>query len=102
MRIKYEVVEGTLPIMVTVVKSINTPRLPTVKGTMRANKAEIKVLTAEDLDVDLNLIGLKGSPTQVNKIFTPKQRTQGEIIEAATAKEAVTELLEKFAEAKLI
>ena len=95
-------VETTLPLMVTVVKSINEPRLPTVKGTMKANRKEIPVLTAADIDVDPELIGLKGSPTQVHRIFTPKQRVQGQVIQADSAREAVSQLMDKLAEAKLI
>ncbi|HWR41367.1 MAG TPA: electron transfer flavoprotein subunit beta/FixA family protein [Patescibacteria group bacterium] len=98
----YEVVETTLPLMVTVVKSINEPRLPTVKGTMKANRKEIPMLTAADIDVDLDSIGLKGSPTQVHRIFTPKQRVQGQLIQADSPREAVAQLMNKLAEAKLI
>ncbi|MCX7781945.1 MAG: electron transfer flavoprotein subunit beta/FixA family protein [Negativicutes bacterium] len=98
----YEVIETQLPLLVSVVKSINEPRFPTVKGTMKANRTEIPVWTVNDLDVDQNRIGLKGSPTQVRKIFTPKQRTQGEIIQAETAREAVAALLQKFSDAKII
>jgi electron transfer flavoprotein beta subunit len=98
----YEVIETQLPLLASVVKSINVPRFPTVKGTMKANRAEIPVLTVNDLDVDQNKIGLKGSPTQVRRIFTPKQRTQGQIIQAETAREAVATLIQKFSDAKII
>ena len=98
----YEIIETKLPLLVTVVKSINNPRFPTVKGTMKANRAEIPVWTAADLDTDPNRIGLKGSPTQVRRIFTPKQRTQGEIIQKDSPREAVAALIQKFTEAKII
>lgn len=98
----YEIIETKLPLLVTVVKSINNPRFPTVKGTMKANRAEIPVWTAADLDTDPNRIGLKGSPTQVRRIFTPKQRTQGEIIQKDSPREAVADLIQKFTEAKII
>jgi electron transfer flavoprotein beta subunit len=98
----YEVIEAKMPVMMTVVKSINEPRYPTVKGTMKANRKEIPVLTAGDLNVDAQKLGLKGSPTQVRRIFTPKQRTQGILIEKDTAREAVAELLNKLSEAKVI
>ncbi|EAX47959.1 electron transfer flavoprotein beta-subunit [Thermosinus carboxydivorans Nor1] len=98
----YEVIETTLPVLLTVVKSINEPRYPTVKGTMKANRKEIPVLTVNDLDVDPERIGLKGSPTQVRRIFTPQQRTQGVIIQEETARAAVNVLLQKLTEAKII
>lgn len=98
----YEVIEVKLPLMVSVVKSINEPRYPTVKGTMKANRTEIPVWTAADLDVDEQRLGLKGSPTQVRKIFTPPHRTQGVLIQKDTAREAVTELINKLTEAKIV
>lgn len=98
----YEVVEVSLPVLLTVIKSANEPRFPTVKGTMRANRADIPVWTVNDLEVDQSQLGLKGSPTQVRKIFTPKQRTQGVLIQKDTAREAVAELIAKLAEAKIV
>jgi electron transfer flavoprotein beta subunit len=98
----YEVIEAGLPLLVTVVKAANEPRYPTVKGTMRANRAEIPVWTVADLDTDPARLGLKGSPTQVRKIFTPKQRTQGVLIEKDTAREAVAELIARLSEAKIV
>jgi electron transfer flavoprotein beta subunit len=76
-----EIVEVDLPAAVTVVKQINEPRLPSLKGQMRAKKAVISLWTAEDIDADTENIGLKGSPTQVVKIFTPPPRGKSEIIE---------------------
>lgn len=98
----YEVIETRLPLLVSVVKSINEPRYPTVKGTMKANRKEIPVWTAADINVDPQKLGLTGSPTQVRRIFTPKQRTQGQIIQAETAREAVDILIQKFTEAKIV
>lgn len=98
----YEVIEVKLPLAVSVVKSINEPRFPTVKGLMKANRAEIPVWTAGDLVVDENRLGLKGSPTKVLKIFTPTHRTQGVIIQKDTAREAVAELFQKLSDAKII
>lgn len=98
----YEVLEVKLPFLISVVKSINEPRFPTVKGTMKANRAVIPVWTAADLNVDENRIGLKGSPTQVRRIFTPPQRTQGIFIQKDTAREAVSELIEKLSDAKIV
>lgn len=98
----YEVIETQLPVLITVIKSINEPRLPTVKGTMKANRKEIPVWTAADLDVKAEAIGLKGSPTQVRRIFTPEQRVQGQIIQADTAREAAAGLVNKLIEAKIV
>lgn len=98
----YEIIETTVPALLTVVKSINEPRLPTVKGTMKANRKEIPVITVNDVEVDPDRLGLKGSPTQVRRIFTPQQRTQGEIIQADSARESVAMLIQKLSEAKIV
>lgn len=77
----YEIIESPLPCLITVVKEINEPRLPSLKGKMRAKKVEIKKWQAKDLEVDPDLIGLNGSPTKVVKIFTPPPRKGGQILE---------------------
>ncbi len=77
----YETIRAPLPCVLTVVKEINEPRLPSLKGKMAARKAEIARWTASDLDVDPDKLGLDGSPTKVVKIFTPKPREGGEMLE---------------------
>jgi electron transfer flavoprotein beta subunit len=76
----YEVIEMPLPAVITVVKEINEPRLPSIKGMMRAKKAVINVWTADDISADKNQCGLKGSPTQVVKTFVPVHDIQSEMI----------------------
>ncbi|MBI4683574.1 MAG: electron transfer flavoprotein subunit beta/FixA family protein [Nitrospirae bacterium] len=70
----YDIVESTLPVLLTVVKELNQPRLPSLKGKIAAKKAEIKKWGHTDLDVDEKDTGLKGSPTQVKNIFAPEAR----------------------------
>lgn len=67
-----DTLEMALPGLITVVKEINTPRLPSLRGKRNARSVEMKVLTADDLGLDEKLTGLNGSPTQVVNIFTPK------------------------------
>ncbi|MDP8214617.1 MAG: electron transfer flavoprotein subunit beta/FixA family protein [Candidatus Euphemobacter frigidus] len=81
----YEIIEGDLPILLTVVKEINEPRLPSLKGKLKAKKAEIITWTAADISVDEQFIGLDGSPTQVVKIFSPPAREGGEIFQGEPA-----------------
>jgi len=75
-----EVIKSTLPCSITVVKEINTPRLPSFKGLMKAKKAEITVWNCKDLGLEDFEVGLKGSPTQVVKIFSPPSRKGGEVL----------------------
>ncbi|MDD5594714.1 MAG: electron transfer flavoprotein subunit beta/FixA family protein [Candidatus Omnitrophica bacterium] len=76
----FEIIETPLPALLTVVKEINEPRLPSLKGLMRAKSAKITLLTQKELNLDSQSIGLCGSPTQVVKIFTPAQRTGGQML----------------------
>ncbi|MBW4054063.1 MAG: electron transfer flavoprotein subunit beta/FixA family protein [Proteobacteria bacterium] len=76
---RHEIVEAPLPVMITVVRELNRPRYPVVPMRIAAEEMEIKVWDNSVLKLDVNTIGLKGSPTWVSKIFSP-ERDQGEII----------------------
>jgi len=78
----YEMLDAPLPCLVTVVKEIAVPRLPTLKGKIRSREMEIPVFSADDLDVNQDYIGLKGSPTRVVKIDTPSVSRGGRTIKA--------------------
>jgi electron transfer flavoprotein beta subunit len=77
----YEVIESPLPAVLTVVKEINTPRLPSLRGLARSKSAVIPVWGAGEIDIDKNKVGLSGSFTRVIKIFTPQRACQGEIFQ---------------------
>jgi electron transfer flavoprotein beta subunit len=96
-----EVVEAPMPAVITVVKQINEPRLPSLKGMMRAKKAEIKNFTAQDIAADPKNIGLNGSPTSVVKIFSPPPKGGGQILKGEP-EEIVDNLLSKIKERKII
>lgn len=76
-----ETIESSLPCVLTVVKEINEPRLPSLKGKMAAKKAQITTWTAADIDAHRSFLGLEGSPTKVVRIFTPPARAGGEILQ---------------------
>lgn len=80
----YEVLEAPLPCLITVVKEINEPRLPSLKGKMRAKSSNITVWKAQDINCDPESTGLRGSPTKVVKIFTPPRRGKGQILAGET------------------
>ena len=84
----YDVVEMPLPALITVVKEINEPRLPSLKGMMRAKKATIPVWTASDINANTELCGLKGSPTWVMKTFVPVHNVESEMIEGTPEQQA--------------
>jgi electron transfer flavoprotein beta subunit len=70
----FDVIESSLPVLLTVVRELNVPRLPSLKGKMAAKKAVIRKLTATDIGADERSLGLKGSPTQVRNIFAPEEK----------------------------
>ncbi len=89
----FDIVETPLPALFTVVKEINIPRIPSLKGKMAAKKAQITTLRASDLNANEKFLGLNGSPTQVVKIFTPPPRSGGQVFKGETA-EVVDKLIE--------
>ena len=87
----YEVVEVKLPAVLTVVKEINEPRTPSLRGKMAAKKADIPRWGAADIAAPDDKVGLLGSPTQVVKIMTPPCRSGGDTYQGEPE-----ELAEKF------
>ena len=75
----FEIIESPLPLLITVVKEINVPRPPSLRGMMRSKKAGIITWNATDIGANPANLGLNGSPTQVVKIFTPSRRKGGKI-----------------------
>lgn len=101
----YEVLSLPRPCVVTVVKEISDPRLPTLRGKQRAKKMELKMWGAQDIEADTSNIGLNGSPTRVIKIFTPKVTREGKIVEAkdeTSLQQAVDEIISLLKEKLVI
>lgn len=91
----YDIVESLFPVLLTVVKELNEPRLPSLKGKMAAKKAEIKKWGSSDINADDNKIGLKGSPTRVKNIFAPEARADRKIFQGTT-EEQVNALIKEL------
>ncbi len=92
----YEALSCSLPCVITVVKEVSIPRLPTLRGKQRAKRTEIPVWGRDDLDVDLSKVGVNGSPTRVVKIFRPKVTRQCEKV-LAKDDESIKEAVDKLA-----
>lgn len=73
----YEILKSPLPCLISVVKEINIPRLPSLKGKMNSKKAVIPIITENELQIETRKIGEKGSPTQVIKVFSPELKKEG-------------------------
>ena len=81
---RYETFEINLPAAISVVKDVNTPRVPSLRGKMKAKSIEIPVWDAAELGVKEGEVGLSGSYTKVIKIFTPDIKHETKMIEGST------------------
>jgi len=76
---RHEIVETSLPAMISVLREINRPRYPTVPMRLMAQDAAVTLWDNNVMQLPKETIGLNGSATQVRRIFSP-ERAQGEIL----------------------
>jgi electron transfer flavoprotein beta subunit len=94
-----DVVKAQLPVVLTVVKEINDPRLESLKGKMRAKKYEVPTWTLDDVNGDEMKVGVKNSPTRVHKTWSPvREFGKAEIIQGTDATETADKLFNKMKE----
>jgi electron transfer flavoprotein beta subunit len=94
----YEVIRTKLPALITADKGLNEPRLPNIMGIMKAKKKPLEEVDFETLGMSEDRIGLKGSPTQVRKVFPPERKKGGVKLEDVPPKDAAKQLVEFLAE----
>ena len=87
--------------MLTAIKELNTPRYMTIAGIFNKNK-DIKTWNAADIEVDLSTVGLKASPTNVFRSFTPKPKGKGMMLDGDSEKDLAKNLLIKLKEKHVI
>lgn len=97
-----ETVEVELPALLSVVKEINEPRIPNLSGKIASKSKEIPLLTAKDIKVSSDKVGLSGSPTRVVKVFYPKLSRDGKILKVKNVESAVNELIKFMKERGVI
>jgi electron transfer flavoprotein beta subunit len=100
---RHEIVEAPLPAMIAVLREINRPRYPTVPMRLLAEDAPVILWNNKVMGLREDTIGLKGSATQVRKIFSP-ERKRSEIIGDGISKpeEAARLLIGKLKEKSLL
>jgi electron transfer flavoprotein beta subunit len=100
---RHEVVSAPLPVMIAVLREINTPRYPNVPMRLASEDAPISLWDNKVMKMDEATIGLKGSATQVRKIFSP-QRAKGEILggESTKPEDAAKLLIDRMVEKDLL
>lgn len=93
----YELIKVQTPVLLTAIEELNHPRYMNVKYIFDTVDKEVKIMTAADIDVPVEELGLKGSPTKVKKSMTKEAKGTGEIIKES-APEAVSYVLGKLKE----
>ena len=93
----YELIKVQTPVLLTDIEELNHPRYMNVQYIFDTAEKEVKVMTAADLDVPVEELGLKGSPTKVKKSMTKEAKGAGEIVKDS-APEAVAYVLGKLKE----
>ncbi len=97
------VIQAKMPLMLTAIKELNTPRLPHVRGIFQAFETDsVKVWSMENIEIDPTQIGLKGSPTNVFRSFVPVKEKNSMMMEGSTGKEKASSLIAKLSDLKLI
>lgn len=96
-----EVVAADLPAVISVVKEINEPRLPALKGIMKAKKTPVTCWGAAELATDANRVGRAAARARVERTWTPEGRRRGELIEGEPGV-AAGNLVARLREAKLL
>ena len=87
----YEIIKLQTPCMLTAIKELNTPRYMTMEGIFADKK--MTTWNAKDIGVDLTMVGLEASPTNVFRSFTPAPKGKGVVLEGDTEKEVADKLL---------
>ena len=91
----YMTIETQTPCLLTCIKELNEPRYMSVGGVFEAYGKPMTTYDYEALKddplIDATTIGLKGSPTNIFKSFTPPQKGAGKMLEGA-GKETCEEL----------
>lgn len=87
-----EVLEVPLPALLTVERSLNEPRYPSLPGIMKAKRKEIKMLSLADVGGDAEMVGADAALTRRRKLASPPKRQAGRIVEA-DSDQAVAEIV---------
>ncbi|WP_251861007.1 electron transfer flavoprotein subunit beta/FixA family protein [Clostridium sp. Marseille-Q2269] len=94
----YEVLSVKMPVLLTAIKELNTPRYMHMARIFECCNKEIKIWSADDIGADKSLLGLSGSPTKVKKSITKETKRDGILVNKPfkeAAQYAVSKLKEK-------
>ncbi len=97
----YMTISAALPAVVSVTKSANEPRYPSLKGIMGAKKKEIKQLAAADLNLTV-AVGTDGAKARLTDLATPPARAKGQTIAAPDPAEGAKAIVTFLKERKFL
>jgi electron transfer flavoprotein beta subunit len=98
----YEIVEVGLPGLVTVSKGATVRRAPSFQNIINSRKKPIQIVSAKDLNIPEEELGLKGSFTQVVKVFPPPEKKSCRVIQDVEADKAAQEIFNFLKENRFI
>ena len=97
-----EVVETSLPVLITITNELGEARYPTIKGIMTAKKKEPIVWRSADIGVAPQQVGAAGRRSKMVKLFQPVREGKCEIIGGETPEESAVKLAMRLREAKVL
>ncbi len=97
----FEVVEVSLPALITISNELGEPRYATIKGIMSAKRKEPIIWKPADIGVDAGSIGAAGSHSKMLRLFQPVKEGKCEIITGENEEDAANKLAQRLVEAKL-
>jgi len=98
----FTVIAAKMPCVIAITQPLYELRYPTIKSKMAAKRANVPVLTATEIGTSAELVGLKGSPTEVKVTFVPPRRKGGIVIDEGSAETDIKKLAELLSAAALI
>ncbi len=101
---RYHIVDVKMPCLITALTELAEPRYMTVGGVFDAYKQDLTIWGLDDIKDNLNLddIGLKGSPTRVVQSYPKQGKGQGEKLTNVTPEEAARAIIAKLQEKYII
>ena len=97
----YAVIQASLPAVITVTKSINVPRLPSLRSILKSKSSVIPVWGLKELGIDGAKVGTTGSFTRVIKVFYPERVRQSTVFQGEITIQ-VDSLVDKLKSAGLV
>ncbi len=98
----YEVIEVSLPALITVSNELGEPRYPTIRGIMAAKKKEPIIWKPADIGGEPSQVGAAGRRTKLLKLFQPVREGKCELVEGESPEEAAVSLALKLREVKIL